>query len=247
MSTIDPNAARREHARRMPTGRALLAPGVSATVGGLVSGYLLTWLGTPPDGDDPQVAALVLAAVGLMVALLLVVGGLTAWVSRASRNRALPGVALPLALGCAAAALGVSVSAAPERFQAPRSGTAVLALACCASGFALLAALTWVLRRRRLAREEAAIRAGRHVQGRVSEQGYTRFRESDRILTTVTYAFEDASGTTRYVRRTELVHAADPVVDGEVVDVWFDPAAPGDERRIAVRRIDAAVRPARGA
>lgn len=65
---------------------------------------------------------------------------------------------------------------------------------------------------------------------------------SSALITTVTYAFEDAAGTRRFVQRSTRIPVADPLVNGEVADVWFDRADPSNTKRIVIRRRDAARR-----
>jgi len=44
------------------------------------------------------------------------------------------------------------------------------------------------------------------------------------------------------VQRSTRIPVADPLVNGEVVDVWFDRADPSNTKRIVIRRRDAARR-----
>ncbi|MFZ2172834.1 MAG: hypothetical protein WAW17_02135 [Rhodococcus sp. (in: high G+C Gram-positive bacteria)] len=75
---------------------------------------------------------------------------------------------------------------------------------------------------------------GTSVSATVSDKGYTTFRESDRILTSVTFTFTDGTGTPRWVQRHMAIHASSTIVDGQQTRLWYDATDPGNDSRVTV-------------
>lgn len=237
MSTIDPDAARRERDARERTPSSLILPGVLLLVlpAALAWGIGQTIAGSLTDTESGFFLYLALIIVGSVGSVL----SLTAWVNRSSRNPRLLGAGAAVGIGLIGAGAGLMLSdRTPGWIGEPRSDVVAFVLAVI--GVLLLAVSLWVrvLRSGRLDVEEQIIRTSTPVAGVVTNQGYTQFGESSRLLTEVTYAFDDASGTRRYVKRPTTIDAADPIVEGEMVDVWYDRLDPSDLRRIVVRRRD---------
>lgn len=239
MSTIDPDAAARAKSARSPQAKDLWVPGLMLVLGAFVTAYSITAfvsvVGT--EDDEPEPWQWILRICALTVAAGATILGLNAWISRSVRNPRLPGFGAAQALACASAALGTTVVApAPAWFQAPQMVPATWWLAGIALFLGILSVGSWAARAADRRREEETIRSGRLTTGVVTNQGYDRFHESNRILTSVTYSFDDLSGTRRFVRRPAMITADDPVITGELVDLWFDPARPDHVKTIAVRR-----------
>jgi|GEM_PF-1082391 len=245
MSTIDPDAAARARATRTPHARELWMPGLLVLLGAFITAYSITAFVTVigPETEEPETWQWILRIAGLTVASATTILGFNAWVARSLKNPRLPGFGAAQAIACGAAALGTTVVApAPAWFQEPRMLTVSWWLAGAAAFFALLSLVSWFRRSADSRREAEIMRTGRLTAGVVTNQGYERFHESNRILTAVTYSFQDLNGTQRFVRRPAMITSADPVLTGEQVDVWFDPAHPGNEKTIAVRRRPAELR-----
>lgn len=230
MSTVDPDAARRARAARVPAGKDLVLPGILAFVGpAILVGSLMSMAGEPGDGDVAQsTVRLLLGAAGTTLGALATLGGFFLWLRLSIKNPRLPGWAAPLALGFGGA--GIAVLSMSMRV--------VLASALIGIGvvFAVLAVLALRRRTARLDTDERLMRESDPVEGVVTNQGYTHFGDSSRILTAVTYAFVDAQGAQRFVQRPAVIDVTAPIVEGERVDVWYDRMNPGDEKKIVVRR-----------
>ena len=239
MSIIDPDAAARARAARTPQARDLRLPAILLLLGSFVTAYSITAFATVLDSesDDTDAGQWIIRIAALTVAAGATIIGLNSWVARSVRNPRLPGFGTAVALMCASAASGTMVVApAPAWFQEPRMLAGTWWLAGTAVAFGILSMVSWGARAAGRRREEEIMTTGRLTTGVVTNQGYERFHESNRILTSVTYAFEDLNGTRRFIRRPAMITADDPVVTGELVDVWFDPARPDHLKSITVRR-----------
>jgi len=249
MSTIDPDAAARAKAARIPQAQDLWGPGLTVLVGAFVTAYSITAFVTVLDteNEDPEPWQWILRITALTVAAGATIVGLNTWVARSVRNPRLPGFGAAQALACASAAFGTTVVApAPAWFREPRMIPGTWWLAGIALFLGILSVVSWGARAADRRREDETMRSGRLTTGVVTNQGYDRFHESNRILTSVTYSFDDLNGTRRFVRRPAMITADDPVVTGELVDLWFDPARPDHLKTIAVRRRPAERRQAAG-
>ncbi|WP_243874935.1 hypothetical protein [Arthrobacter woluwensis] len=239
MSTIDPDAVARAKAAKIPQAQDLWVPGLAVLLGAFVTAYSITAFVSVigMDDEDPEPWQWILRITALTVAAGATIVGLNTWVARSVRNPRLPGFGAAQALACASAAFGTTVVApAPAWFREPRMIPGTWWLAGIALFLGILSVVSWGARAADRRREDETMRSGRLTTGVVTNQGYDRFHESNRILTSVTYSFDDLNGTRRFVRRPAMITADDPVVTGELVDLWFDPARPDHLKTIAVRR-----------
>lgn len=230
MSTVDPDAARRARAARVPTIKDLFVPGILAFAGagGLMTCVLMMAREPAADEVSAHTGWLLVAMTGALIGGLAAIVGLIFWVRLSVKNLRLPGWAAPIALVTAGAGAGCLLNAGPIVLGVSLLGVSVL--------FAVLAVVGLRRRTTQASTEEEIVRGSDPVDGTVTNQGYTHFGESTRILTAVTYSFVDGQGTQRFVRRGAVIDVADPLVEGESVDVWFDRTNPADEKRIVVRR-----------
>lgn len=123
MSTIDPDAAARAKAARIPQAQDLWGPGLTVLLGAFVTAYSITAFVTVLDteNEDPEPWQWILRITALTVAAGATIVGLNTWVARSVRNPRLPGFGAAQALACASAAFGTTVVApAPAWFQEPR-------------------------------------------------------------------------------------------------------------------------------
>ena len=237
MSTIDPDAARRERDTATPAARRLLLPALVVFL--LPAMATLTTVRMIANAendvfDAASVLALVLTFPGACATILAIVH----WALLASRNPRLLDVSAPLGLALLGAALGLSATAPPPAWvRVPTASPPVIVLLVIGALVLAYAVFARAARIRRIRREDEIMRASSPVTGTVTNQGYDHpTSEARAILTTVTYAFADAAGTRRFVQKRESVPMKDPIVNGERVDVWFDRADPSNTERIVVRR-----------
>ena len=239
MSLIDPDAARRARGRRVPTLRDLIPWTIASFVGGVLHAFGLVIMSGDgePDFMESTTTRFAVMMVLTPVGGLLILLSWIAWVSRVARNPLLPGWGAPSTLGLMGAAIGASLARSrSELIGEPRVTHTVLLLLAGAVLLGILTAVSWVRRRARLDRDAQIMRTGLRVLGTVTNQGYTHFSESSRIWTKVTYSFVDGAGAVRYVQRAAIIEAGDPIVDGDTVDVWYDPGAPRDGTCVVVKR-----------
>lgn len=229
MSTVDPTIARRERAERRPSNVRVVVTLILLLAGGLAAGYgwggFGTMMATVPE--EPPVLVLVAIPVGMMLAI----GASIAWAALVLKRSDLGimyGNAAVL-LGAGIGVIAISAESGPVFVTTIGYGLIALAVVCLILGIAAAGA-----RARRENADDAAMRTGTQVTALVTDKGYTMFRESDRIFTTVTFAFTDLQGTQRWVQRPMLVTAADPIHDGQQTPLWFDPANPGNDKAIVV-------------
>ncbi|WP_223691327.1 hypothetical protein [Leifsonia poae] len=229
MSIVDPSIVRRERASRRPsTLRVLVTLGL-ILVGGFLTGYGWGGAGASIDvPDGPGVATIVAIPLGM---LLLVISSI-AWVAIVMKRSD-----IGVMYGHAAGLLGIGAGV----FIVPRNAenASVLELvALIAFGLGLICLILGVAaaatRRLREATAVATMRTGQATTATVTDKGYTRFRESDRILTTVTFGFTDLQGVQRWVQRMMTIHISAPVENGQQTRLWYDAGAPGDDKRIVV-------------
>lgn len=237
MSTIDPDLARREREARIPGGSSLVLPGLAAFVfAGLFAWSLRRMISDATDADDLS-GGLIVCLVVLLVSVVAAFIAIGRWGSRTIRNPRLPGWAAPVGLALLGAAVALAVYApAPALVRAPSLDPLPLGLGIAGVLLLLLAVWARSARVRQQDAEERIVSGAPPVTGTVTNQGYTHFGESERILTVVTYAFVDASGVQRWVQKSEMIDARNPIVEGEQVDLWFDRMNPADTSRIVVRR-----------
>lgn len=230
MSTVDPTIARREREQRRPSNARVGVLLALLLLGGFAAGY--GWGGfdamMSSGPDEPSVLVLVAIPVGMIVTIVSLIAWMAVVLKRAD---------LGLMYGNAAALLGAgagvivvaTAGGGASYVLAIGFGLLGLAMACLVLGVVAAAS-----RRRRAAAEEEAMRTGTQVTAVVTDKGYTVFHESDRILTTVTFSFTDLQGVQRWVQRTMVIEAGDPVQNGQETRLWFDAADPGDDKAIVV-------------
>ncbi|GAA2253326.1 hypothetical protein GCM10010232_47550 [Streptomyces amakusaensis] len=90
------------------------------------------------------------------------------------------------------------------------------------------------VRRRREARTREILATGRRTRGEVTEAAATGIEVMGRPQVRFVVKFTDHRGTDRWVTKTGLFDRAAPPRPGDRAVIWFDPAAPGDERAIPV-------------
>ncbi|PTR21878.1 hypothetical protein C8K36_11344 [Rhodococcus sp. OK519] len=235
MSTIDPVAARRARANRPPSAVRIGTALILLFVGGAGLGYgWPTMFGgwVDPESFNPSV----LAFVGVLAGLPVTISGFLVWASILLKARHF-GLLYGFAAAWAGAGTGALV-AGQEMGDAPLVsavgyGCLLVATLCLAGGL-----VTARRRRVRGVRNQEARQTGTTATAVVSDRGYTAFRESDRILTTVTFTFTDNANIQRWVQRHMVIHAASPVVDGQSTRLWYDPEDPGNDKRIVVELAD---------
>jgi hypothetical protein len=231
MSTVDPTLARRLRATRRPSNLRVVLVLALLAVGGAVAGY--GWAGfadmMSSEPDSPSVPVLVAIPVGL----LLVIVGLMAWLGVVLRCSDV-GLLYGLAAVLAGAAGGVLAAPADASGRPRAVIVAAVALVALGAVALLLGAAAASGRARRSRRDAEMVDTGTLTTAVVSDKGYTRFRESDRILTIVTFVFTDLHGTQRWVQRRMVVHASDPIEEGRSTRLWYDAAHPDDDRSIVV-------------
>ncbi|MCU1527162.1 MAG: hypothetical protein JWP75_925 [Frondihabitans sp.] len=188
--------------------------------------------------SDPPTLTMVAIPVGMFVSIAAII----AWVAVVMKR---PEYGLAYGTAGLLAGAGIGVLAARDKFQDPGLVVFVgVGLLCLGAAFIVLGGLAAMSRARAASRQEAARRTGTLTTATVSDRGYTIFRESTRILTTVTFTFVDLGGVRRWVQRPMLIRAEDPLQNGQETQLWYDPARPGDDKSIVVAA--AAASPWRG-
>jgi hypothetical protein len=232
MSTTDPVAARRARQARVPGPRRLAVAAVLELLGGLGLGYGWSTFGVlgaaaGAGGEfDPTVPALL----GIVLGLPLTIAGTSVGAGILARRRDL-GIGPAIAAFWLGGAFGIQLAALAHGADLLPFVLGALALAVVVGALAVAGARRRAAQRRV---DDEMMRTGTLTTATVSDQGWLVFGESTRILTTVTFTFTDAQDVQRWVQRTMVIHAADPVLNGRETRLWYDPAAPGDERRIVV-------------
>lgn len=234
MSTVDPTLARKAREARVPSTGVVVVLLVLHVVGGAGNGYgWSTFAAFTDTASEPSALGILGVALGLPIAILASIG----WTTIVFRRRD-----VGLGYGFSAFWFGAGVGVLLASSEQPGLagvlrviGIVALAIAVAFLVLGLRAALA-----RRAAAEVAVEvkRTGTHTTATVSDKGYDIFRESSRILTTVTFTFTDLQGVQRWVQRPMLVTASDPVVEGRETELWYDPMAPGDDKRIVVKLAD---------
>lgn len=228
MSTVDPVALRKLRTAKRPGPVPIAIALVLQFAGGLAAGYGWPQMMLFDDADPPA-----LAMAGIISSIPLLVIGSLLWTGIVLKHRRL-GLSMGGAIAWLGAALGVQQGSSnlgnPPWMAALAAG--FLAVAMLLALFGALAA-----RRRRITaiREEEIMLTGTAAAAIVSDKGYTIFRESSKIFTTVTFTFHDLAGIQRWVQRSMLINAAAPVVDGAETTLWYDAMDPGNDKKIVVK------------
>jgi hypothetical protein len=238
MSTVDPDAARRERQARTTTASDLILPALGMLLLPAITTLLIVRMIKASIAMHAPGWNIFLAMTVRTVSAAVVLFCLARWYSVVRRNQRLPGVLVPIALAVLGVGAGFGFSPEPPAWVAsfePRMDALILI----AIGVVLLVLSGWT-RARRIARNELEaelMRAAPPVPGYVSNQGYDLMDpDAVTLLTTVTFTFLDADGVRRFVQKYQAIPRADPIVNGERVDLWFDRAEPSNTKRIIVRR-----------
>ena len=222
MALTDPTLARKlTKAKRPSTARVIILV-VLLLIGGIALGYGWTTLSLF-EYDPPA-----LAVVGIVIGMPLTILASIVW-SWTILRRADIGIGYGAAAALLGAGSGVLLAASPGLPLV--IGVALLALGLL---FLLLGARAASGRRAQEARDLQTMRTGTLTTATVTDKGYDFFRESARILTTVTFRFVDLQGTERWVQRIMIIQQANPVVEGQETQLWYDARNPGDEKGIVV-------------
>ncbi|MGK9147955.1 hypothetical protein KXS11_10050 [Plantibacter flavus] len=230
MSTIDPGIAKQLRAARRPSNLRVVVTLLLLFAGGCALGFGWGGFGWMVDLDTEQVDGLVAAAIPVGMALTVISS--IAWTFLVARRGD-----LGIMYGSTAVLLGGALGVFLVSQRVDDRGMlslVVIGLLVLAAGALILGLVAAAARRRSVTRADDAVRSGRETTATVTDRGWTVFHESDRIFTTVTFSFVDLAGTRRWVQRQMVIHAAHPVENGQETRLWFDPAKPGDDRRIVV-------------
>lgn len=216
----------------MPGNGPVVVLLVMHVIGGFATGF--GWSTFAAFTDEVNAEPDTLGIIGITVGMPAAILSSILWIGVVLKRR---DVGLGYGFSAFWLGAGLGILLAAERF--PQAGEVLRVVGTV--GLILAALLLFVgvraARARRAASEAAAemMRTGTRAIATVSDKGYDIFRESARILTTVTFTFTDLQGVQRWVQRPMLVTASDPVVEGRESDLWYDPSAPGDDKRIVVK------------
>lgn len=228
MSTIDPSLARVQRQGRRPSLARVVFLLVLLFAGDFGLGAGWGGFGLFDGEGEPPWFSIVGAVGGLMATILASIGWSWTIIKRAD-----VGIGYGMAAWFVGGGIGlltvVLQNGSPALGLLIGAGLLVLGVVFLVLGIAAAAA-----RGRQKARDKQTLSSGAVTTATVSNKGYDFFRESPRILTTVTFTFVDLQGTRRWVEKTMLVEQGDPVVDGQETRLWFDPSNPGDVRGIVV-------------
>jgi hypothetical protein len=241
MSTIDPVAREREPAFARRRRRTWLA--VTSAVAAL-AGYGSSIFGDFPGGSvsfglgEPFAAAKALLATVALGATILLLGV----VLRLPRQPGVAGqptfvMAIVLVAFDSCFFLGSFLPTSLHVYaHADLSGTRSGMRVVC--GLLLVAAaglVAWAATRERGRQgRERLRRTGRRVSAEVTEVHDTGITSNNAPRVRLTVCFKDAHGTMRFVRRrVSVTRYAGPSV-GDHLPLWYDPADPGNEKKIVI-------------
>lgn len=195
--------------------------------GGMLLGYGWGGLARFDGTGEPPASAVICVVSGMPLTILASI--VWSWTVLKRSD-------IGLAYGFAAVLFGAGVGSMVA-FQGSTDDVAVWV----AWGLLVFGALVLLLgiaaaagRRRQSVRDLETVRGGTLTTATVTDKGYDFFRESPRILTSVTFTFTDLQGIQRWVQKTVLIEQSDPITDGQETRLWYDAAHPGDSRRIVV-------------
>lgn len=232
MSTVDPTLARKAREARVPPIGVVVLLLALHVVGGVANGY--GWSTFATFTDEVNIEPDTLGMVGITVGMPLAIIVSIIWTAVVFK-RSDVGLGYGFSAFCFGAGLGILYAA--SRFSQVAELLRVVGVAALVVSLAFLVIGMRAASARRRAREVAAemMRTGTRTTATVSDKGYDHFREAPRILTIVTFTFTDMQGAQRWVQRPMVVTSSDPVVEGRETDLWYDPTAPGDDKRIVVK------------
>lgn len=228
MSTIDPTIARKRRQDRRPSTVLVFLVLALLLVGGFALGFGWGSFGAFDESIDPPLLTISAILLGMPLTIICLI----LWAGIAMKPGDV-GIGYGAAVSLFGAGAGVltATRAMKEPFVATLVGYGILALGvlCVIAGVSAAAA-----RRRQDAFAREIMQGGRLTTATVTDKGYVFFRESTKILTTVTFTFVDLNSVQRWVQRPLLIRAESPVVDGMETRLWYDPTDPGNDRKILV-------------
>lgn len=238
MSTVDPDAVRREREHQTPSARHVALPAAVAFVLPALAALSLSRMLANAIMNDVFDGASILALVLVFPGTGVTIFAIIHWARTSARNPGLLGISAGFGLAALGIAAGLSAAAPPPGWvQAPSLKPEVIAVGVLGIAILGCAVLARHVRLRRTRLDEALMRSSAPVTGIVTNQGYNvPYGEAAAILTTVTYAFVDAAGTRRFVKKQERLPMTDLIVNDEKVDLWYDREDPSDVSRIVIRR-----------
>ncbi|TQK69212.1 DUF3592 domain-containing protein [Nocardioides sp. SLBN-35] len=192
------------------------------------------------DDAPPAYVALDAAAAGTIGGLVIAAIGAIGWLFMMDR--------FPLALSSWHSASLLLLCSAPGVVLATRELGAggwydVAAAGLATAGVLALLGGSLLATRRRLRwhDELRLIAEGTPVPATVVESGLDPddFEEASNVITTATFRFTGADGTSYLVHQRVTIPAAAPIVEGQRTTVWYDPADPLDDKRIVVAMVHA--------
>ena len=223
MSLTDPTLPRKLRQGRRPSTLRVIVLLALLGVGGLALGYGWTTFGADEQADPPPLALAGIVA-GLPITILASIGWLSTVMRRAD-------IGLGYALAASLIGGGGGVLAAGTSVVASVIGGVLLGAGLLFLVLGLSAARA---RRQQEVRDQETMRTGTLTTATVSDKGYDFFRESARILATVTFTFTDLQGAQRWVQIPMVIQQASPIADGQETRLWYDPLNPGDTTRIVI-------------
>lgn len=222
VSLTDPTLPRKlRQAKRPSTARVIILLAL-LLIGGIALGY--GWTSLSLSESEPPALALVGVAAGMPLTILASI--VWSWTILRRDDIGIGYGAAATLLGAGAGVLLAASSGVPLVI-----GVALLALGLL---FLVLGIRAAQSRSAQEKRDLETMRTGTVTTATVTDKGYDFFRESARILTTVTFRFVDLQRTERWVQRTMLIQQANPVVEGQETRLWYDARNPGDEKGIVV-------------
>lgn len=232
MSLIDPAAKAQARAGRKlgPLPMAICA--IVLLLFGVVAGYGWSSISAAGEDGDPDVAALVAIPLGMLggIVSLIIWGGMSL---RRKRFNFGTGFGL-LAIGIGFGFFWTANFTDPGRADVPLLwliGLVIFGIGALALALNLIGLLVGAGRKRT---QHQVMQSGRETTAEVTDQGYVRFRESSKIITSVTFTFRDGQGLQRWVRRTMLINESAPVLNGQKSRLWYDPVETGNDKKIVV-------------
>lgn len=222
MALTDPTLPRKLRAAKRPSTARVIILLALLLIGGVGLGY--GWTSLTLFEFDPPATAIVGVVVGMPLTILASI--VWSWTILRRADIGLGYGAAATLLGAGGGVLVASSSGLPLVF-----GIALLVLGLL---FLALGARAAQSRRAQEKRDLETMRTGTLTTATVTDKGYDFFRESARILTTVTFRFTDLQGAERWVQRTMIIQQANPVLEGQESRLWYDPLNPGDTAGIVV-------------
>ncbi len=227
MSTVDPAIARAKRQARRPSLVRVIVLLVLLLAGGVLLGYGWGGLARFDGTGEPPTNAIIGVVCGMPLTILASI--VWSWTVMKRPD-------IGLAYGAAAVLLGAGAGVMATFRGSDDDLASWIAWALIALGalFLVLGIAAAAGRRRQSTRDLETVQSGTLTSAIVTDKGYDFFRESSRILTSVTFTFTDLQGTQRWVQKTVLMEQSDPIVDGQETRLWYDATNPGDTLRIVV-------------